>query len=63
MDNAMFSRHLPISQTESPLNIADNHISHKMEINLQGCWCHERIAAWGVPVAAIADITGRHCKQ
>lgn len=35
------------SQTESPLHTSDNHISHKMEINLQGCWCDEKIAARG----------------
>lgn len=58
-----FSRHLPVSQTESPLNVTNNHIPHRLEINLQGCWCDDKSTAWGVSVAAITDITGRHCKQ
>lgn len=43
--------------------LTNNHISHRLEINLQGWWCDDKIAASGLPVVGTPDITGSHCKQ
>lgn len=51
------------SQRGSPLQLTSNHFPHRLEMNLQGWRCDDKIAASGLPVAAITDITGSHCKQ